>query len=310
MVIRIPKLDPIVFLVERRYPKGVKVLMAEDTLVGPVGSQRDRGILSDPSALQEAREAEIYVTELKAKSADEIQALVTAEQLKERTERQEKQEKELQKRFFSDPAATADFDYWAKSSYWKPEEAVALSLGKNPSRINRKILEPYVTIWPFAKSYMDRLMLVERAKTMGQLWDFNIPGVFLAWADRTKLSVPKELVGAVTALGIQVADWKTLYDSKREEADRLRADLAELRSGDDLPAQPREDVRPRERESLLKLVIGMAIKGYGYDPKASRSPKVREIVDDLQALGLSLHDDTIRKYLNEAKDLLPPPETE
>ena len=66
----------------------------------------------------------------------------------------------------------------------------------------------------------------------------------------------------------------------------------------------------RERNSLLKLIIGMAIKGYTYDPKAGRTGIVREIASDLEQLGISLDDDTIRKYLSEAKELLPPAETE
>jgi hypothetical protein len=61
---------------------------------------------------------------------------------------------------------------------------------------------------------------------------------------------------------------------------------------------------------MLKLIIGMAIKGYVYDPKAGRSGTVREIADDLRRAGLALDEDTIRKYLSEAKELLPGPETE
>ena len=58
---------------------------------------------------------------------------------------------------------------------------------------------------------------------------------------------------------------------------------------------------PREKDSLLKLILGMAIKGYSFDPKATRSTQAQEIADDLLTLGLSLDVDTVRKYLNEAK---------
>lgn len=60
-----------------------------------------------------------------------------------------------------------------------------------------------------------------------------------------------------------------------------------------------------ERNSLLKLVIGMAMAGYRYDPKASKNPSVREIADDLQRLGISITDDTVRKWLQEASEFLP-----
>jgi hypothetical protein len=61
----------------------------------------------------------------------------------------------------------------------------------------------------------------------------------------------------------------------------------------------------RERDSLLKLVIGLAIGGYGYDPKARRSENPAEIASDLAKLDLALDTDTIRKWLREAAELLP-----
>jgi hypothetical protein len=62
----------------------------------------------------------------------------------------------------------------------------------------------------------------------------------------------------------------------------------------------------RERETALKLIIGMAVKGYSYDPKASKSSIAKDISDDLISLGISVSDDTIRKWLKEATELLPP----
>ena len=56
----------------------------------------------------------------------------------------------------------------------------------------------------------------------------------------------------------------------------------------------------RERDTLLKLIIGMAVQGYKYDPTAARSPVPKEITDDLSALGISIDGDTVRKYLKEA----------
>ena len=68
---------------------------------------------------------------------------------------------------------------------------------------------------------------------------------------------------------------------------------------------PSKTLSTRERESLLKLIIGMAIAGYSYNPSAKRNDAVADITNDLEKLGIELSDDTIRKYLNEAKELLP-----
>ena len=62
----------------------------------------------------------------------------------------------------------------------------------------------------------------------------------------------------------------------------------------------------RERDTLLKLVIGMAIKGYKYEPFASKSTVTKEIADDLAALDISVSDDTIRKYLKQATNSVLP----
>ena len=73
-------------------------------------------------------------------------------------------------------------------------------------------------------------------------------------------------------------------------------------------AQPVNDKRltTTERNTLLKLVIGMAVKGYNYDPRATKSTTPNEIVDDLAGLGITITDDTVRKYLKQAADALLP----
>jgi len=60
------------------------------------------------------------------------------------------------------------------------------------------------------------------------------------------------------------------------------------------------DLSTRERSTLLKLVLGMAIEGYRYAPDAARSEAPGEIAGDLQKHGLDVSDDTVRKYLKEA----------
>ena len=61
----------------------------------------------------------------------------------------------------------------------------------------------------------------------------------------------------------------------------------------------------RERETLLKLITGMAKAWYGYDPKAARNPSTPEILSDLARVGVSVSDDTLRAKLKEGGTLLP-----
>ncbi|MEX0306011.1 MAG: hypothetical protein AB3N12_01375 [Ruegeria sp.] len=63
-------------------------------------------------------------------------------------------------------------------------------------------------------------------------------------------------------------------------------------------------VASRERQTLYKLLIAMAVDGYGYDLTASRSPFTKELEGILDRLGLPVSDDTIRQKLKEASELL------
>ena len=71
-------------------------------------------------------------------------------------------------------------------------------------------------------------------------------------------------------------------------------------------ALPEKLLTVTERNSFLKLLVGMAIKGYAYDPSAKRSTAPKEIETDLAQLGLQITDDTIRKYLKEAVESVLP----
>ncbi|WP_394888438.1 hypothetical protein ACG873_24765 [Mesorhizobium sp. AaZ16] len=261
---------------------------------------------------------------------------------------------------FNQPYAKANFEHWAKMSYWSIDEAVALSLGRDPKVASWKAVESVLWTSAFAREFSPKREVAMRAQTMGQLWERTSPSTFLAWAERMQFSMPAELVEAVKALGIQICDWKTLYEKATKIAEEAQASVREkhaahmasmadhsqaidkmrshqnelsegyqklLAKGDELVALKDErieslesgivvleaklassDERPlgtRERDSLLKLIIGMAVDGYGYDPKAVKSPIAKELSDSLERLGISLNDDTIRNFLKQAKDLLP-----
>ncbi len=344
------KSDPISYLVDSRFPN-LKIVLA---------------LNSRTSAANEIAEAAaVYRRELTALPKDELERLVAAQLDVVIQIAQEKAEKEEQQRSFNQPWAKADFDHWAKMSYWTIDECVALSLGKNPKAADWEYIQPIVGISPFAAEFAAKREILLRAKTMGQLWESTIPSVFLAWAERMRFSIPTEMVSALTVLGIQIADWKTLFDQQKaiieqlqesvatKNADRMAAINAhsatitkmenqhsELAAGysalvdqkDNFIAQkderiasleallnelktspiakPEKPLGAKERDSLLKLVIGMAVKGYAYKPKAAKNAATKEIADDLRLMGLSLDEDTVRKYLVEARELLEAGETE
>jgi hypothetical protein len=61
-----------------------------------------------------------------------------------------------------------------------------------------------------------------------------------------------------------------------------------------------------ERESLLKLAIGMAVDSYQYSPNEVRSRSVAKIADRLRVAGVPLDEGTILSWLRRGAELLPP----
>jgi hypothetical protein len=318
--------DPIEYLVLRRFPVASALRVPPSLSGGTSGISHDRR----QELLSQIRG---YENELRAKSRDELQALVDQERAKETMELAARAEREERERFFNQPYARADFEHWSKAAHWTLDEAIALSFGKAPERVNWEKIKPYVQSSLFAFEYQRRRDLALRALYWHQLHDPVLPGIFLAWAKRSDLSCPPELEAAVTARGVQVADWKELYEElsarydqnneqwtkivgeKNAAVERLVARLNELKqSASAAPTvsqpTPEKSIGTRERESLLKLVIGMAVGGYAYDPRQKRSDKIAEIIDDLARAGIALDADTVRKWLKEAAQLLPPAKTE
>jgi hypothetical protein len=289
---------------------------------------------------QMLEEAKAFKQHLESLPEEEIQTLITEAHREERQRQAEKNEREEKMRAYNQPDAAADYDYWAKASFWSPNEATALSPGRDPRTVTWESVNSQVQISPFAKSFADRRDLIMRAVGLGQLYNRTSPSIFLAWAQRMKISVPIDLITSVEDLGIQIADWKSLFDQKADLARRLEKSLEsekefnkeiskrigeikpatdnmrhrliegekrinELECQLETAANTNQSAASRERQTLLKLVLGMAIKGYAHNPDAARTSTAAEISGDLEQLGISVSDDTIRKYLTEAKEHLP-----
>lgn len=89
---------------------------------------------------------------------------------------------------------------------------------------------------------------------------------------------------------------------RTESLAKFQAEIADAGAG----ARNGTDLSTRERGTLLRMVLGMAMEGYRYDPSAARSDATAEIASDLVKCGLDVGDDTIRKWLKlAAKELLP-----
>jgi hypothetical protein len=288
--------------------------------------QVTRGERQDPE--ERLKKVEEYRAELLAKDPHELQELYKEERTKERVGAEVRPDWEDRQRFFNQPHAKADFVHWAKAAHWTLDEAVALCFGKEPTIVSWNKVQKYTEISRFAGQYAKLRELTMRAKEWEQLYDPVLPGFFLAWAKRYDVGYPPELEEQVVARGGDIADWKSLYDELKLRSDEAAA-AAERALADERRVvaelvRERESLRERvgqlqeavrevrerpllskERDSALKLIIGMAVKGYTYDPSRQRNDATKEISGDLASLGIPLDPDTVRKWLREASQLLP-----
>lgn len=251
-------------------------------------------------------------------------------------------QREEDARFFNQPQAKADFDHWSKAEHWSLDEAIALIFGKAPEIVSWDTIKTYAGASPFVKQYSRLRDLAERARVWRKLYDPVLPPIFLKWAEDNEIAVPVELLKKVEKLKGKLVDWKKQYEQADAACDQLRSnyqdlqkmyaqhiadweglvqkksdliDAAHLRIAElerELTAvneTPQATEPPKsqsliERQNMLKAIFGMAIRGYSYNPADKRSKIVAEIVSDLEREGLPLSDDTIRRYLKEARDLL------
>lgn len=97
-----------------------------------------------------------------------------------------------------------------------------------------------------------------------------------------------------------VSQIKTQMAEMQNELKAQRKQLAEMKDSD---SQAGDKLNPKERQSLQKMILGMALEQYHYEPNA-RGSAVSHIAGDLREHGLSLDEDTIRKQLRAAAEEL------
>jgi hypothetical protein len=212
----------------------------------------------------------------------------------------------------------ADFHEWARKAYWSAEECVALIFRKDPHQCNRQKIED---IFPadladsfaqdladsFAQNYIAAHEQILAAQRNKELPERIRPIEFLAWARQYKndfsyFLVPYLLEKAVSANELDIAQLQDRYEKLRRENQRLRYEMDRLRAAADAAPTPEpKEVTTRQRSSLLKMVIAMAMAKYGYD-RIKRNTAAGDIADEIQAREMELSEDTVRGFLQDAAD--------
>lgn len=215
---------------------------------------------------------------------------------------------------FNTPMHWIDYSYWGKMPFWYLDEAVALSVGLSPERVNWDTIEPIVghSQFPLASQYAAHRELALRATNWRQLSDPVEPTVFIAWVDRVNIGIPDELR---TSVSKHLSRWSKAEEASHVEADhnsgeliqRLQSEVRELqeqlRSSVDR-GRSDEGLSKKEAKSLYKLIYVMATKHYRWKSADRKSEVPSRIASDCERNGLRLDTDTVRKWLRRAAEEL------
>lgn len=215
---------------------------------------------------------------------------------------------------FTNNSYELDRIYWLRLAWWSLEEAVAISLGRDPRYVNWLTVEKYTNASEHAYQYALRRETIFRAKDAGHLLDPTLAGHFLTWVLRVNLpcSVDHYELPPHTPLympslepGVQPDPMQTdpnlmsLLSETQARNEELKATNQQLER-ELTAAQERREVSAPARSALMKLVYAMAKEKYGYNPNASRSSTTSKIRDDLNFVGLDMDPKRIREYLEMA----------
>ena len=190
--------------------------------------------------------------------------------------------------------------------WWSAEEVIALLLGRDPRQVTWTVVEPYVGVSPFAEDFRRLRERVVRSPLANQS-DQVTPHQWIEWANSQAIPIPVALLNAAKAFGLASADYQEL---KRRNAD-LENDLAAARDAvhrseekNDAALASERSLGMRERDTLLSIIITMAIAFPDFQP-GKRGNFIARITHEMELLRLNRSDDTVRKHMQAAEELLP-----
>ncbi len=242
--------------------------LTDDTL-GDLSEESDRVILTY------LRQAEGFSSRIRAKSVDQIkmdykEEITITRKIKEESKVAAWLTRD-QDSPFNDFDAQADFSLWCRKPVWTANEAAALTLSKNPKKVNAVTMKDYDSsrTSPLCRGFFELLGRIRRARSSGEFHRFIDTEKYVRWATKVGISLPGEM-------------------------------LTELKV-ENLPGD--SDERQNRVHKLYLLAIAMAIKHYKYNVKTSRFDYgyKKRMIGDLAEVRIPIDEDTVTEILIKAR---------
>lgn len=247
-----------------------------------------------------------YSHELSQKTHEEVIELYKAEAKREKEDferqQQEYEKRRLERLFFNQPNAKADFDYWCKMPLWTIDEATALLLGKDPRVVCWKNIyfyampqSPHTKPELFGKEYQNLRNLLSRQYENNEYIKI-VPSELIEWASSIGLTVPETLKKKIEEIKKHViTDYKILYEEKCLEVEQLKKELQHSQDKrKELVTKTRATTNSNRIPKMALAVI--AKDKYKYNEKSSAIGSMLLYFDKQ---GLNMDDKTLRGHIDE-----------
>ena len=174
---------------------------------------------------------------------------------------------------FGHPDHIADFDYWTKMPHFSVVELTCLTIGINPSEFEKRDLDKLISSIDRPKVFHVLQFLLRRYEQLWRTFGSSgaYPRLFVDWAKKVEFDSHPGFIEPLRRYHLVVAPADAVTSSKKQDQ--------------------------REVDTIAQLFTAMAIDQLGYVPGQARSPIPKEIGELSAQMGMSITDETIRKYL-------------
>lgn len=193
-----------------------------------------------------------------------------------------------------------DFDHWGKMAVWTVFEFSALTLGYDPSPIQKDIEAARKHDASAVERILKRCDLTKRQLAAEGEAETLVPVQGLRWLQLIGEPFPSqlsEIVERIGAIELPLIGAKGSWTDVVHKIESVRASV------DALPREPSGAALTKLYHSLLKTALIMAVEKFGHDPDKFRSPAPSRISKAAEKYSLKVDDGTVRGQLQKAAEM-------
>lgn len=187
---------------------------------------------------------------------------------------------------FGHPDHVADFEYWSRMPLHSVSELTCLSVGIEPAEYPNKKLMDLCQSNDRPKFWSPQQFLLLRYEQLKRKFDrYNhngtvLPRDFIDWAEQFEFEVHPGFFAPLKRLHLREDSAASAISERKQDK--------------------------REVDSVAQLLTALAIDQLGYVPGQARSPIPKEIGEMVASLGMTITEETIRKYLRIGAGFISP----